>query len=207
MLKKAILFLAYKSFQSYLQDPQVKSVWNFVEIWLAGNNRWSLLSTYLLCLDTILSKYVHTYICVHGCVSMCNFKPHKIPMDYYWHHFTDEENEVLIFSYWSGKRYIKMASFRNIMIGDLQIYTFNISKQPMWPRHILWRVPLRDNYNRMKRKWAESRTLESDCFSCIYCLYGCIKILSLTWPQIPHLSKEELGLNADLCNLETSHKV
>lgn len=166
------------------------------------------MSTYLLCLDTILSKYIHIHICVHGCVSMHNFKPRKIPTNYYWHHFIDEENEVLIFSYWSGKRHIKMASFRNIIIGHLQIYTSNISKQPVWPRHSLG-VFLRDNYNRMKRKWAESRTLESDCLSSIYCLYGCIKILSLTWPQIPHLSKEELGLDAqhaNLCNLETSHK-
>lgn len=27
---------------------------------------------------------------------MCNFKSHKIPMDYYWPHFTDEENEVSV---------------------------------------------------------------------------------------------------------------
>lgn len=113
LLRKFLLFLAYKSFLAYFQDLKVKSTYNFVGILFAGNNCWSLLSTYLLCIDTSNQIYMcikihtHTYVWTCMCVRVCICTMLKLTKSkglllapfYRWRKWGPDR-----FSYWNGKK-------------------------------------------------------------------------------------------------------
>lgn len=135
---------------------------------------------------------------------VCVLKPHRIPIDYHWSHFNSwrkwGSNSL---SYWNGEKYIKMANLGNAMIGNIQIsfstYPSNQCDPDVLSGTWSWETAMtaQGGNGQSQGHWTQTPSLPLTAAMTLVKF-----LLSLTWPQMLHLCKEELG-PGDLCNLET----